>query len=137
MKYLVDTNVLSEMRRGPQGNAGVYAWATSVSQFDLAVSVITIKEIERGILGHWRRDKAQSMVYRAWLDHIIIPGYADRVLDVDIAIAQCAAALDVPDPRPVADGLLAATALVHGLTLVTRNTVDFVPTGVRLLNPFT
>ncbi len=136
MKFLVDTNILSETRRGARGNVGVHAWANSIDERDLLISVITIKEIEVGILHKSRTDPAQALGIRRWLEQVVLPRYADRILSVDVAVARQAAALDVPDRRPTADGLIAATALVHGLTVVTRNTVDFLPTGVPLLNPW-
>lgn len=136
MRFLLDTNVLSEIRRGAKGNRGVLNWASAHPETDFAISVISIKEIEVGILSKARKDPSQGLVLRAWFDHVLLPRYGNHVLDIDIAIARRAAALEVANPRPVADGLIAATALVHDLTVVTRNTVDFVPTGVRLLNPF-
>ncbi len=136
MRYLVDTNTLSDMRRGPKGNAGVHAWASSVADTDLFISVITIKEIELGILSKWRSDKTQALMFRTWLDHVVLTNYRGRILNVDIEVAQRAAALDVPDRRPTADGLIAATALVHNMTVATRNVSDFRPMGVATLNPF-
>lgn len=137
MKFLVDTNILSEMRKGSRGNAGVAAWSASVDITDLATSVLCIKELEFGVLNVAESDPAHSLALRAYLDHFVIPQYADRILSIDQDIAVRAAALDLPKRRPVADGLIAATALIHDLAVVTRNRVDFLPTGVRLLNPFT
>lgn len=137
MKFLVDTNIVSEMRKGRDGNSGVVAWSGSVDMSDLAISVLCLKELEYGVLNVAGSDPLKSLVLRAYLDHFVIPQYRGRVLPVDEVIAIRAAALDVPKRRPFADGLIAATALVHDLTVVTRNTVDFLPTGVRLLNPFT
>lgn len=137
MKFLVDTNIVSEMRKGRDGNSGVVAWSGSIDMSDLAISVLCLKELEYGVLSLADRDPPRSLVLRAYLDHFVIPQYRGRVLPVDEVIAIRAAALDVPKRRPFADGLIAATALVHDLTVVTRNTVDFLPTGVRLLNPFT
>ncbi|MGV3490723.1 MAG: type II toxin-antitoxin system VapC family toxin [Devosia sp.] len=133
MRYLLDTNILSEVRKGRGGNAGVQSWAAAEDQASFAISVITIKEIEYGILNRMRHDPEQSMLFRLWLDHHVLPTYSDRILDIDLAVAQKAAALDVPDPT---DGLIAATALVHDLTVVTRNVRHFASMGVRLLNPF-
>ncbi len=137
MRFLVDTSILSEMRKGRGGNAGVVAWSGSVDIADLAISVLCLKELEYGVLNVADSDPPKSLVLRAYLDHFVIPQYRGRVLPVDEAVAIRAAALDVPKRRPLADGLIAAAALVHNLTVVTRNTIDFLPTGVRLLNPFT
>lgn len=136
MRYLVDTNVLSEMRKGARGSQSVHSWASSVDPFELAVSVITLGEIETGILKLARSDPQQSMVLRVYLDHVVVPNYGDRILVVDLPIALVAASFSVPNPRPTADSLIAATALVHDLTVVTRNVAHFRPMGVRLINPF-
>lgn len=136
--FLLDTNVISELRKihAGRGDARVAAWVSAVSSLSLFLSVIVIQELEFGILLAERRDHAKGAVLRAWLDGQVIPMFADRILHVDIKIARRCAALSVPDPRPVRDGLIAATALVHGMTMVTRNTVDFQTTGVALLNPW-
>lgn len=137
MRFLLDTNVLSDIRKGRNGNEGVRRWADAEDQAHFALSVVTIKEIEYGILNKARSDPNQSLVLRLWLDHHLLPSYADRILDVDVEVARRAASFDVPDPRPIADGLIAATAMVHNLMVVTRNVAHFAPMGVRLLNPFT
>lgn len=137
MRFLLDTNVLSDIRKGRNGNEGVRRWADAEDQAHFALSVVTIKEIEYGILNKARSDPDQSLVLRLWLDHHLLPSYADRILDVDVEVARRAASFDVPDPRPIADGLIAATAMVHNLMIVTRNVTHFAPMGVRLLNPFT
>ena len=137
MKFLVDTNIVSEMRKGRDGNSGVVAWSGSIDMSDLAISVLCLKELEYGVLNVAGSDPLKSLVLRAYLDHFVIPQFRGRILPVGDLIAIRAAALDIPKRRPFADGLIAATALVHDLTVVTRNTVDFLPTGVRLLNPFT
>lgn len=136
MRYLVDTNVLSEMRKGARGSQSVRSWASSVDPFELAVSVITLGEIETGILKLARSDPQQSLVLRVYLDHVVVPSYGDRILVVDLPIALVAASFSVPNPRSTADSLIAATALVHDLTVVTRNVAHFRPMGVRLINPF-
>lgn len=136
MKFLLDTNVISELRRGAKGNPGVVAWGRREDEADYALSVITIKEIEFGILLLARRDVSQSLLHRAWLDHQVLPRFQRQIIDVDLRIALQAAALEVPNPRPTADSLIAATALVHDLTVVTRNVAHFRPMGVRLINPF-
>ena len=136
--FLLDTNVVSELRKVRLGNADkhVARWADSVDAADLFLSAITIQELEIGILLAERRDPAQGAVFRAWLNSHVLPAFSGRVLAVDTAVAQRSARLHVPNPRPVRDGLIAGTALVHGMTLVTRNVAGFEPTGVPILNPW-
>jgi len=136
--YLLDTNVVSELRKIRFGKADrhVAAWADSVDAADLYLSVITIQELEIGVLLAERRDPSQGTVLRTWLNEYVLPTFADRILAVDTAVAQRSGRLHVPDPRPVRDGLIAATALVHGMIVVTRNVADFEPTGVPTLDPF-
>ncbi len=137
--YLLDTNVVSELRKIRVGKADsqVAAWADSVDAADLYLSVITVQELEIGILLAERRDPTQGAIFRAWLNKQVLPAFAGRILAVDMAVAQRSAQLHVPNPRPVRDGLIAATALVHGMTVVTRNVDDFEPTGVAVFNPWT
>jgi len=136
--WILDTNVVSELRKVRLGRADarVAVWADSVEPVDLYLSAITVQELEIGVLLVERRDPTQGAVFRAWLNTQVLPAFADRILPVDTAVAQCSAKLHVPNPRPVRDGLIAATALVHGMTIVTRNVADFEPCGVRLLNPW-
>lgn len=136
--YLLDTNVVSELRKIRQGKADVHVanWADSVDAAELYLSVITIQELEIGVLLAERRDPAQGAIFRAWLNSHVLPAFTGRILTVDTAVAQHSARLHVPDPRPVRDGLIAATALVHGMIVVTRNVADFEPTGVPTLNPW-
>jgi len=136
--YLLDTNVVSELRKARSGRAdgNVKAWADSVAASSLFLSAISILELETGVLLIERRDPQQGAMLRAWLDHQVLPAFAGRVLAVDAAVAQCCAKLHVPDPRAERDALIAATALVHGMTVVTRNVDDFRPTGVAILNPW-
>jgi len=136
--YLLDTNVVSELRKIRLGKADrhVSDWADSVDAADLYLSVITIQELEMGVLLAERRDATQGAIFRAWLNGHVLPAFSGRILAVDIAVAQRSARLHVPDPRPVRDGLIAATALIHGMTVVTRNVADFEPTGVLTLNPW-
>jgi predicted nucleic acid-binding protein len=135
---LLDTNVVSELRKVRLGKADkqVARWADSVEASDLHLSVIAIQELEIGVLLVERRDPAQGSILRTWLNGHVLPAFHGRIVDVDIAIAQRSARLNVPEPRPVRDGLIAATALVHGMTVVTRNVADFAPTGVAVLNPW-
>jgi toxin FitB len=136
--WLLDTNVVSELRKALTGRAdpNVVAWAQSVPPASLFLSVITLQELELGALQVERRDAAQGRVLRTWLEDQVFPAFAGRVLVIDTAVALRCAQLHVPDPRSEADALIAATALVHGMTVVTRNIADFAPTGVALLNPW-
>lgn len=136
--FLLDTCVISELRKVRAGKAdpNVASWVRSVPASSLFLSVIVIKELETGTLLAERRDPSQGAILRAWLDEHVLPAFAGRILPVDVAVARRAAALHVPDPRPVRDGLIAATALVHSMTAVTRNIADFRPTGVPLQNPW-
>ncbi len=134
--FLLDTNALSNLRRRDRANSGVLAWASAVHRSDLFLSTITILEVEIGALLIQRRDPTQGRVLRAWIDGQILPSFAGRILPVDTAVAQRCARLHVPDPRAERDALIAATALVHSLTVVTRNVADFEPMGVDLLNPW-
>ncbi len=136
--YLLDTNIVSELRKAKSGKAdqNVRAWAESVSVTSLFLSAITILELETGILLVERRDPSQGAVLRAWLDGHVLPAFSGRILAIDTAVAQRCAKLHVPGPRSERDALIAATALVHGLIVVTRNMADFAPTGVEMLNPW-
>jgi hypothetical protein len=137
--YLLDTNVISELRRARAGKADrhVVAWAAPVPLTQLFVSVVTIHELEMGVLLAERRDPRQGRLLRAWLDGRVVAGFGPRILPVDTAVVRRSAQLHVPNPRPFRDALIAATALVHGLAVATRNVVDFEPTGVPLVNPWT
>jgi toxin FitB len=136
--YLLDTNVVSELRKVRAGKADirVAAWADSVETVDLFLSVISVEELEIGVLLAERRDPTQGAVLRAWLDRHVLPAFAGRILSLDTAIARSSARLHVPDPRPLRDAFIAATAMAHGMTLVTRNVGDFEKTGVRILDPW-
>ena len=136
--FLLDTNVVSELRKVRLGKANrhVAKWADSVDAADLFLSAITIQELAMGVLLAERRDPSQGAIFRAWLNGHVLPAFNGRVLPVDIAVAQRSARLHGPDPRPVRDALIAATALVHGMTVVTRNVADFEPTGALILNPW-
>ena len=134
--FLLDTNVLSELRVARRTDANVLSWAADVPAHALFISAITIFEVERGTLKIARRDEPQAHVLRHWLNERVLPQFAGRILPVDVAVALRCAALHVPDPKPERDSFIAATALVHDLTVVTRNSADFAQTGVRLLNPW-
>ena len=134
--FLLDTNVVSELRRRERADPKVAAWADAVHPTELFLSAITILELETGVLLLARRDAAAGSVLRGWLDRKVLPAFEGRILAVDTAVAQRCAQLHVPSPRAERDALIAATALVHRLTLVTRNVADFEPLGVELLNPW-
>ena len=136
--YLLDTNVISELRKAGDGkaDANVITWLSSVDAATFYLSAVTVMEIELGILRIERRDPAQGGRLRAWMNNHILPEFVDRTLSVDTTVALRCAALHVPDPCSERDAFIAATALVHGMTIVTRNTVDFKSTSVPLLNPW-
>jgi len=136
--YLLDTNVISELRKARAGKAdpNVAAWAAPIPLTQLFVSVVTIHELEVGVLLAERRDPRQGRLLRTWLDGRVVAGFGTRILPIDTAIIRRSARLHVPDPRPFRDALIAATALVHGLTVATRNVKDFEPTGTLLVNPW-
>ncbi|MFJ5256322.1 PIN domain-containing protein [Pseudomonas koreensis] len=133
--YLLDTNVISELRK-PQADANVVSWAKGVIAPRLYISAITLKELETGVLRMERRDPAQGKLLRSWLTRHVIPAFEARILPVDAAVALRCASLHVPDQANESDALIAATALVHGLTVVTRNVGDFRSSGVTLINPW-
>ena len=132
--FLLDTNVVSEARR-PASDPNVRAWLASVPDAELYVSVLVIGEVRQGIERLRRRDPARVEVVEAWLS-TLLHDYGDRIVPVTAEVAEEWGRLNVPDPLPVIDGLMAATAKVRGWTLVTRDVGDLARTGVRLLNPF-
>jgi predicted nucleic acid-binding protein len=134
--FLLDTNVISELRRPDEADRNVAAWANARPAASFFLSAISILEIELGALLIARKDPAQGAVLRAWIDHQILVRFEGRVLAIDTAVAQRCARLHVLDPRAERDALIAATALVHGLTVVTRNIADFGPLGAALINPW-
>jgi toxin FitB len=138
MTYLLDTNVVSELRKTRAGRCdpAVLRWVRSVPPSSTFVSAITVYELERGALLLARRDAVQGAGLRDWLNRTMTVSFRERILPVDADVALKCAALCVPDPRPLVDGLIAATALVHGLTVVTRNVRDFGSTGVQTIDPW-
>ena len=136
--FLLDTNVVSELRKAKSGKAhpSVTAWAARIPAGSLYVSAITLLELEMGVLQIERRDAAQGTVIRTWLDGHVLPAFAGRVLAVDTAVALRCARLHVPDRLSERDAMIAATALVHGMMVVTRNLADFEASGVPLINPW-
>ena len=136
MKWLLDTNVVSELRKGDRANAGVRTWFVDVNDADLFTSVLVLGEIRRGIESIRRRDTPAAMAIEQWLIRLAV-GFGDRVIPIDARVADRWGALNVPDPVPTVDGLLAATALVHDMTVVTRNVKDIAATGARTLDPTT
>lgn len=133
--YLLDTNVLSEFRKGERAHPGVLAWFEQANDAELFTSVLVLGELRRGVESIRRRDKVAASALDQWLARLVTQ-FTERVLPVDSETANCWGILNVPNPIPTVDGLLAATALLHGFTLVTRNTRDVERTGVTLLNPF-
>ena len=134
--FLLDTNVVSELRRPRRTNPNVAKWADSVSPSDLFLSSVSILELETGALLLARRDGGQGGLIRQWIEERVLTAFAERILAVDTAVARRCALLHVPDPKPYRDSLIAATALVHRLIVVTRNQADFEPMGVAVLNPW-
>lgn len=135
MSYVLDTNVVSEARKGSRANASVMHWLSSIAAEELYVSVLVIGEIRQGIEGLSRKDPVQAGHLEIWLAGLRRL-YADRILPLDLEIAEEWGRMNAPDPISSRDGLMAATAKVRNMTFVTRNTVDVERTGVRVLNPF-
>lgn len=135
MNYLIDTNVISELRKGERADPDVVAWFAGLADGEVFLSALTLGEIRRGIESIRRRDPKSAAALESWLGRIA-DQHRNRILPVDRAIAEEWGRMNVPDPLPAIDGLLAATASVLGLTLATRNTADIERTGVSCLNPF-
>jgi toxin FitB len=137
--FLLDTNVVSELRKvgSNRVDCQVEKWAKSTPGAQTFISTITIFELECGVLLRERRDRMQGSILRQWLNDRVLAEYAERIIPIDIPIARRCSSLHVPDPMPDYDAMIAATALEHCLTIVTRNTKDFERTGVKLLNPWT
>lgn len=138
MMFILDTNVVSELRKVRLGKADVNVsrWAESVDASNLFVSVITVMELELGVLSVERKDTTQGAMLRLWLEQQVLPEFSSRTIPIDTAVAQRCAQLHVPDKRGERDALIAASALVHGMAVVTRNVADFKPTGVTIINPW-
>jgi toxin FitB len=136
--YVLDTNVVAELRKAKAGKAdkNVTAWANSVAPASLFLSTISVLEMELGVLLLERRDAAQGAILRTWLDSHVLIAFANRILAVDTAVARRCAQLRVPDPKSERDAFIAATALVHGMVVVTRNVADFIATPVTTLDPW-
>jgi len=135
LSYLLDTNVISELRKGQRADSNVTAWFADIAEEEIFLSVLTIGEIRRGIESVRRRDPDSAAALDRWLD-LVTEAHGDRIVPIDRSITEEWGRMNVPDPLPVVDGLLAATARVLGLTLVTRNVADIAGTEVLLLNPF-
>ncbi|MBX3530411.1 MAG: type II toxin-antitoxin system VapC family toxin [Rhizobiaceae bacterium] len=133
--FLLDTNVHSELRKADRADLRVLQWSRRQNATHHHLSVMTIWEMEIGVLRIERRDPTQGIILRRWVEKTLLD-FAGRILPIDALVAMRCAALHVPDPRPDRDAYIAATALVHDLTVVTRNTRDFEGTGVRLFNPW-
>lgn len=137
MTYLLDTNVVSELRKSAdRADPHVREWARSKRTSNLWLSVVTVMEVEIGVGRVENRDERQGAVLRRWLERDLLPAFEGRLLPIDVAVARRAASLHVPDPRPERDVLIAATALVRRMTVVTRNVADFAALDVELIDPW-
>ena len=134
--YILDTNVVSELRKAKKAHQNVKKWAQPLPAASLYLSVISVLELEIGILLIERRDQEQGAILRTWMDRHVLPTFSGRILAIDLAVAQRCATLHIPNPRSDRDALIAATALVHGLTVATRNVADFERMGVGVFNPW-
>jgi len=136
--FLLDTNVVSELRKAGSGRAdpNVVAWLSARDAAACYVSAVTLMELDLGILLMERRDPAQGARLRVWMEDHVLPEFSERTIPIDRAVALACARLHVPDPRPERDAFIAASALVHGMTIVTRNVADFAPMGVGVVNPW-
>jgi len=136
--YLLDTNVILELRKAKSGKANkkVIKWASKIPTASLFLSVIAVLELETGVKLVERRDQKQGAMLRAWFDEYVLPAFNDRIIPIDTAVALCCAGLHVLDPRSDRDALIAATAVTHKMTVVTRNTIDFKHMDVVLHNPW-
>ena len=135
MSFLLDTNVISELRKRA-ADPSVTAWAESHDRHSVYLSAVTIMEIELGIALIERRDPRQGAALRSWMTQQVLTGFAGRILPVDTAVSLRAAHLHVPNPRPERDAFIATTAAEHAMTVVTRNVADFDACGVAVVNPW-
>ncbi|MGH9413759.1 MAG: type II toxin-antitoxin system VapC family toxin [Terriglobales bacterium] len=136
--FLLDTNVISELRKIGVGraDANVTRWQSAANTATLYVSVVTLMELEIGTLLLARRDARQAAMLREWLEGYVLPEFENRTLAIDRAVALRCARLHVPNRRPERDAYIAASALVHGMAVVTRNTGDYADLGVEVVNPW-
>jgi len=136
--FLLDTNIISELRKVPKGKSdeNFIRWAKKIDFSTCFISVITIMELEIGILLIERKNKKKEIKLRSWYENTIIPRFNKRILNIDLSVARCCSKLHVPDKKSDRDAFIASTAMIHGMTVVTRNIKDFLPTGVDLLNPW-
>lgn len=134
--YLIDTNVVSELRRRGQADPGVIAWFNTTPEELMVISVVTVAELEAGVRRVERRDLAQGKHMRRWVEGVLA-AFAGRIEPIDTGIARLCGGLHSPDPRPASDAWIAATALARGWSVVTRNVRDFEPMGVEFVNPWT
>lgn len=136
--YLLDTNVVSELRKAPSGkaNENVVNWAASIPSSYLYISVITLMELKTGILLKERKDPDQALLLEEWFKTKVLPAFENRVISIDKEVAIKCASLHVPNPRSDRDTLIAASAIVHGMVVVTRNVKDYDASMVKLLNPW-
>jgi len=133
---LLDTDVVSGLRRPERAHPNLVRWASRNDLSELYLSAVTVLEIEVGVLQIERRDAKQGRVLRSWFEERILAGFADRILPLDLEAARRCAPLHVPNRRPDRDAMIAATAIARGIPVATRNTADFTPTGVHLVNPW-
>lgn len=134
--FLLDTNVVSELRVLRRADPNVVSWARSISAQQMYLSAISVLELEYGVLRLERRDPVAGAALRRWIDDQVLPNFAERVLAFDVDAALRCAALQVPDPRSERDAMIAATALTKGLTIVTRNVADFAIAGLNVISPW-